>query len=383
MTATDALHELLDSLLFEGYALYPYTPGATKNATPTPFGIVYPPAYATAGTSTFDHLELRCELHAPDEEATTVTVELRCLVAAGKRQLRLAAAPVALIDLFGGPLCEHHAEPGAPPVDVELSARRIDAQRCKLCLRVTNRSGVAAAADRAGALQDSLLSTHPVLRVAGGHFVSPLDSACRSVNTFPVLATADDDVLIGATIMLPDHPQIAPESRGSMFDGTEIEEALLLHVQALSDAEREEIAAQGDGLLTDMLDRAGEAGRDELLALHGRVTLRDPEDRRRPETDAPPQEPANLPDPSAGEAQSVVDGVVYRRGARVRIQPPADADLHARMLAGHTARIERILVDFDGKTHFGLTIEDDPGQQLMSETGRFLFFFANELELIG
>ena len=41
-----ALEELLGTLLFEGYALYPYTPGATKNATPTPFGIVYPPAYA-------------------------------------------------------------------------------------------------------------------------------------------------------------------------------------------------------------------------------------------------------------------------------------------------------------------------------------------------
>ena len=40
------LEALVTSLLYEGYALYPYTPGATKNATPTPFGIVYPPAYA-------------------------------------------------------------------------------------------------------------------------------------------------------------------------------------------------------------------------------------------------------------------------------------------------------------------------------------------------
>ena len=29
--------------MWEGYQLYPYTPEATKNATPTPFGIVYPP----------------------------------------------------------------------------------------------------------------------------------------------------------------------------------------------------------------------------------------------------------------------------------------------------------------------------------------------------
>ena len=51
--------------------------------------------------------------------------------------------------------------------------------------------------------------------------------------------------MLGAAIVLPDHPQIAPESRGSLFDATEIEEALLLHVHALSDDERDEIAAPG------------------------------------------------------------------------------------------------------------------------------------------
>ena len=35
-----AVDRLVSSLLYEGYALYPYTPGATKNATPTPLGIV-------------------------------------------------------------------------------------------------------------------------------------------------------------------------------------------------------------------------------------------------------------------------------------------------------------------------------------------------------
>ena len=29
------LDALVDTLLYEGYALYPYTPGATKNATGT------------------------------------------------------------------------------------------------------------------------------------------------------------------------------------------------------------------------------------------------------------------------------------------------------------------------------------------------------------
>ena len=58
----EALEQLIDSLLYEGYALYPYTAGATKNSTPTPFGIAYPPAYAATLSSTFDHLLLRCVL---------------------------------------------------------------------------------------------------------------------------------------------------------------------------------------------------------------------------------------------------------------------------------------------------------------------------------
>ena len=57
---SERLQELVDSLLYEGYALYPYTPTATKNATPTPFGIVYPPTYASECQGAFDHARLEC-----------------------------------------------------------------------------------------------------------------------------------------------------------------------------------------------------------------------------------------------------------------------------------------------------------------------------------
>ena len=79
----EQLEELLESLLWEGYALYPYTPGATKNATPTPFGIVYPPVYAAALASTFDHLELRCLVRAPAD--AVLRGEVRFLAASGER----------------------------------------------------------------------------------------------------------------------------------------------------------------------------------------------------------------------------------------------------------------------------------------------------------
>ena len=54
----EALERVVSSLLYEGYALYPYTPEATKNATPTPFGIVYPPVYAAECEGAHDHARL-------------------------------------------------------------------------------------------------------------------------------------------------------------------------------------------------------------------------------------------------------------------------------------------------------------------------------------
>jgi hypothetical protein len=379
---TDALEQLVDSLLWEGYALYPYTPTATKNATPTPFGIVYPPAYAATLSSTYDHLELRCVLEAPPD--AVMGAEVRFLAPGGERHQaveRQVELPGAMVGALARTPARKHAsvacggEAPALAVELTLEADELGPREYEVILRVSNQTLVSSGLDRAGALGRSLLSTHPVVHVTGGRFVSPLERPCQSVNTFPVLATPADDVVLGAAIVLPDHPEIAPESRGGLFDSTEIEEALLLHVQVLSDAERREIEAQ-DPAVREMIARAAAATPEEIVALHGRVTVRDPH------TTEPPTEPPGLTDPRAGEQTADVDGVTFRRGAGVVIRPRADADLHARMLDGRTATIERIFTDYDGRTHLGVTIDDDPGQELMRETGRYLFFFAEEVEVM-
>ncbi|MGZ4273466.1 MAG: hypothetical protein ACXVRP_06840, partial [Solirubrobacteraceae bacterium] len=245
----------------------------------------------------------------------------------------------------------------------------------EVVLRVANRTLVSSGLDRAGALRRSLISTHPVLRVAGGRFISTLERPRGSVNTFPVLATDTDDVMLGAAIVLPDHPKLAPESLGGLFDSTEIEEALLLHVRTLSDGERAEIEQQ-DPAVREMIARAERATPEDIVSLHGRVALRDPV------TTEPPTEPPGLVDPRAGDAVLDIGGRTFRRGGKVVIRPGPDADVHARMLDGRTATVERIFTDYDGKAHLGLTIDDDPGQELMRETGRYLYFFAPELEVV-
>jgi hypothetical protein len=355
------MNELVESLLYEGYALYPYTPGATKNATPTPFGIVYPPGYARTLPSAHDHLELQCVVEGGGE----IAAEAHFLAPNGERHQAEAHEIAGEGDFVRGGLS----------IRARLAVTEEGARR-RVSFRIENRTDAPAGLDRAGAIGRSLLSVHPVLRVTGGgRFVSQLDAPCDSVNTWPVLASPNDDVMIGAAIVLPDHPQIAPESRGNLFDNTEIEEALVLHVHALSDGERAEIEQQ-DPAVRAMIDRAMGVTPDELLELHGRVELRDPVTRE------PPRPSADVRDPTRGLPEVEVDGVTFRRGGRVVVRPGVDADLQARMLEGRTVTVERIYRDYDGRVHLGVGV-DEPGHEVMRETGRFLWFFPPEVEVVS
>ena len=230
----------------------------------------------------------------------------------------------------------------------------------RMTIRVENHTEVPAGLDRGEALRHSLLSTHVVGRVAGGRFVSPLEAAgCEQINSWPVLATPEDDAVLGAAIMLPDHPQIAPESKGSLFDSTEIEEALLIHVLALSDEERESAASQ-DPAVRQMLERAARTTPQELMDLHGRVTVADPRE---------------------GEPSAEVDGVLYRRGDTVVLRPAANATPQDHLVAGRRATVERIYHDYDGTVHLAVTVDDVPGQDVMRDIGRYLYFKTSEVEV--
>jgi hypothetical protein len=342
------LEALLDTLLYEGYALYPYTPGATKNATPTPFGIVYPPAYAAGSGATFDHLQIQCLT-----DGAAVSGEVHFLQASGVRHEGTARHATL-------PAVEEGGRAEVPfGFDNLRGLASIAFAEGRMTIRVDNHTTVPSGLDRAEALLYSFLSTHVVGRVEGGRFVSPLEArGCENINSWPVLATPEDDAVLGAAIMLPDHPQIAPESRGSLFDSTEIEEALLLHVLALSDEEREAAAAQ-DPAVRQMLERAARTTPQELMDLHGRVSLADPRE---------------------GEPSAEVEGVVYRRGDKVVLRPGANATAQDHLVAGRAATIERIYHDYDGTVHLAVTVDDVPGQDLMRDIGRFLYFKTSEVE---
>jgi hydrogenase maturation protease len=129
------------------------------------------------------------------------------------------------------------------------------------------------------ALTRSLVSAHTILTADNGQFVSMLDppddlkelaAGCNNQGTWPVLAGEDGarDAMLSSPIILYDYPQIAPESPGSLFDGTEIDEILSLRILALTDDEKREMR-QSDDRTRQILERTEQMPHEQFMKLHG------------------------------------------------------------------------------------------------------------------
>ena len=96
------------------------------------------------------------------------------------------------------------------------------------------------------------------------------------------------------------------------------------------------------------------------MALHGRVTMRDPQQ---------------------GEREATVDGVTYRPGDTVVLRPGPGRNAQDHLVQGRRATVERIYVDFDGRVQLAVTVDDVPGQDIMRDIRRYLFFRPDEVEV--
>ena len=135
------------------------------------------------------------------------------------------------------------------------------------------------------ALAHSLASAHTVLTARNGEFVSllepdeGLDDAvrqCENIGTYPVLVGengTERDCVWSSPIILYDYPEIAPESRGDLFDGAEIDEILTLRIMTMTDEEKREMLSV-DEKVREILERTENLSGEDLMKMHG--TLREP-----------------------------------------------------------------------------------------------------------
>jgi hypothetical protein len=152
-------------------------------------------------------------------------------------------------------------------------------------------------APRAQALRRSLVATHCLLAVDGGGFLSLLDppawaadaaAACTNLHTFPVLAGPQGrrDVVLSSPIIMYDHPGVAPESPGDLFDAGEIDEILSLRTLTLTDEEKREARAT-DLRAKAIVDRVDALPKEIFARLHGAVRSLQPVSESTPQAANP------------------------------------------------------------------------------------------------
>jgi hypothetical protein len=331
----DDVRRIADAVLYEGYVLWPYRRSALKNQRRWTFGGVHPPAHSERHPDDRRRMETQCLIEAPGGAAVDVAVrflhvvrrdvgratadgaglelvdELRVgarhhlawdeavereITAPGLVLDRLAAAPVTVpVAVPAGREEEELRDPDGRRAGalvrtwdplagtVEISAERLGPRLHRLAVAIENTTPSDADGGREEALRRTFCSTHTVLHAPSGGFVSATDppealraaaGACRNEGTWPVLVGAPGErhTLLSSPIILEDHPRIAPESPGDLFDGGEIDQLLILNILSLTDEEKAEMR-ETDPRTREILERTESLSEEQLMRLHG--TIRD------------------------------------------------------------------------------------------------------------
>jgi hypothetical protein len=380
--------QIARAVLYEGYLLYPYRQSALKNQQRWNFGVLYPPDWAANQTgSDRSYFQMECLAQGPVDARVDVSVRFLQLVARDnggrewqeglERKISLEWLPLA--ELLKSPRIENFSFPSSEEStdnvlrrssqlegQLEVTAANIHDDVFRLTVRVSNTSGVQSS-DRDHALLRSLASAHAVLTIHEAAFISQIDppedlrdavAACQNTGVWPVLVGEADahNTMLGSPIILYDYPQIAPESKGDLFDATEIDEILILRILSLTDEEKEEVR-RSDERARRMLERLESSPPEHLLGLHGKIRSMQP-------------------------ASASVTGIDLKKGDRVRLRPRKRADIFDTLLEGKIAIIETVELDYENNIHFAVVIEDDPGKDLgeMRQIGHRFFFSPEEVE---
>lgn len=290
----DEVRRLADAVLYEGYLLWPYRHSALKNQRRWTFGAVHPPAHSREHSD--DRSVVRAECLVVPAAGATVEVTVRFLHVVVREdgceeatEREIASGPLAVGALVAGARCAVNVVAGAEEGRrwegltgmVEVRAVRLPDGLLRLTVRIVNTTPMTAGGGRPQALRRSFCSAHAVLAARNARFVSLTDppatlrdavAACVNDGLWPVLvgAPGSDDTMLAAPIILEDHPQIAPESPGDLFDGGEVDQLLTLSILSLTDEEKAQMR-DADPRARAILERTEALTPEQLMRLHAEL----------------------------------------------------------------------------------------------------------------
>jgi hypothetical protein len=342
-----SIEKIANAALYEGYLLYPYRLSSVKNRHRWNFGVLYPAPFGSLNGER-EAVQTECLVAVADNAALDVKIRFLQLIGGSPVEQEVVAAGLEVP-------CQY--ESSFSGGKLKARARSVGDGLFQVTATISNLARYGGQ-DRDEALAQSLISTHAIFTLSGGRFVSLIDppeqfkaaaAQCRNDGLWPVLAGPDDTQMLCSPIILYDHPRIAPQSPGDLFDGTEIDEILTLRIQTLTDEEKQEMRGADDRTRA-MLERTEALTREELSRLHAPMHL-----------------------DSSDE---------FKTGDRVRLRPRRRADIFDIALAGKLATVISVEQDFENAVHLCVTVDDDPGKDLGADgkPGHRFFFRTDEVE---
>ncbi len=304
----DTVRRIADAVLYEGYLLWPYRKSALKNQQRFTFGGVYPPSWEQ------DTSSVQAQVLLAGGEQAEVEVRVRFLHVVRRQVLAIeapTAAPEPVEELIADgrhfvtwdEAVERELAPGPIRIaageqletieggaierswqalegEVSLTRETLAPGLSRMTVLVENATPWGGGA-REDALRRTLCSTHVVMRADGGEWVSLTDppaqlreqaQACENSGLWPVLVgePGDRSTLLASPIILCDHPQIAPESPGDLFDSGEIDQMLVLNILAMTDEERSAMR-DSDPRAREILQRTEALSEEQIMRLNGAV----------------------------------------------------------------------------------------------------------------
>ena len=447
----ERIRGIANTVLYEGYILYPYRATAIKNQQRWTFGSVFPRAFGGAqGDSATMQTQVPVEagasaalavhvrfLHLCAREIGTLGAPVAPLPQDGKPDVtlvprleiggqqylaweeavereiavpvskleRLHEEPVRLPFSFAGERTLEPIRDGDDqiiavimrtrlPIDgvITVAADRIGGNLSRITVEIENVSPLSPAEcqDRNKAQRRAFASTHTILAIDGGAFVSLLDppegraeaaAGCENRGTWPVLVGMEGErrAMLSSPIILYDYPKIAPESAGDLFDATEIDEILTLRILAMTDAEKREMASV-DARARALLERTHAMTPEGMAHLHGTFRATDATGAAIGALEG--AQPTDHGSPLVSLLKGTPDLVP---GSRVRLRPRPRGDIMDLVLKDQIAVIEAVECDFEDRLHVAVTLLDDPGRDLGAAgfPGHRFYFAQDEIELLG
>ncbi|HEX2267994.1 MAG TPA: hypothetical protein VHH35_00575 [Pyrinomonadaceae bacterium] len=284
---SELVERIVQALLYEGYMLYPYRASAIKNHQRWNFGVLTPKCFSEAhqGAEAW-MMQTECLVRDPKSARLTINIRFLQLISeeAVERDIaitnhdldQLTVAPREFPFQFGG---TQSSLKGSVEISAELIAPRVF--KLRICVENLTTLMDTGSKTRSEILPQSLLSTHMILNVEGGEFVSLMDppddlhepaASCRNIGCWPVLvgASGERDCLLSSPIILYDYPQVATETSGDFYDSTEIDELLTLRVLTLTDEEKRAMRG-GDLRAREILERTESLPAEHLARMHGAI----------------------------------------------------------------------------------------------------------------